>query len=123
MGNLRVHGGVTYTDKWQELTGRLTAASGAPASEFTVIAFPANREFWLPGSRRIVTARPGTNGEFILSGPGLATLPPGDYLIAAVTDLDRNEQHDPAFLATLVSSAVPVTLTPGGRMVQHLRIQ
>lgn len=114
---------VTYTDKWQELSGRLTTASGAPAAEFTVIAFPANRNYWLPASRRIVTARPGTNGEFALSGPGLATLPPGEYLIAAVTDIDRNEQHDPAFLATLVTGAVPVTLSLGGRMVQDLRIR
>ncbi len=114
---------VTYTDKWQELSGRLTTASGAPASEFTVVAFPASRDYWLPGSRRIVTTRPGTNGEFALSGPGLATLPPGEYLIAAVTDIDRNEQHDPAFLATLVTSAVPVTLTLGGRTVQDLRIR
>lgn len=114
---------VTYGDRWQELSGRLTAASGAPAPDFTVIAFPADKAYWLPSSRRIVTARPGTNGEFVLSGPGLATLPPGDYLLAAVTDIDRNEQHDPAFLATLVPAAVPVTLTPGGKTVQDLRIR
>ncbi|HET9269210.1 MAG TPA: carboxypeptidase-like regulatory domain-containing protein [Vicinamibacterales bacterium] len=114
---------VTYGDRWQELSGRLTSASGAPAPGYTVIVFPANREYWLPGTRRIVTARPGTNGEFALSGPGLATLPAGEYLLAAVTDIDRNEQYDPAFLATLVSAAVPVTLTPGGRTVQDLRIR
>jgi hypothetical protein len=114
---------VTYGERWQELSGRLTAASGVPAPDFTVIAFPADKAYWLPSSRRIVTARPGTNGEFVLSGPGLATLPAGDYLIAAVTDIDRNEQFDPAFLATLVPAAVPVKLTPGGKIVQDLRIR
>ena len=114
---------VTYGDRWQELSGRLTTAAGAPVPDFTVIAFPANRDYWLQGSRRIVTTRPGTNGEFVLSGPGLTTLPPGDYLIATVTDIERSEHFDPAFLATLVSSAVPVTLAPGGKTVQNLMIR
>ena len=114
---------VTYGDRSQELSGRLSNSSGAAVSDFTVIAFPANKAYWLPGSRRIVTTRPGTNGEFVLSGPGLATLPPGDYLIATVTDIDRNEQYDPAFLATLVASAVPVTLKPGAKTVQNLQIR
>ena len=114
---------VTYGDRWQELSGRLVTPSGAAASDFTVIAFPANKNYWLPDSRRIVTTRPGTNGEFLLSGPGLATLPAGDYLLAAVTDIDRNEQYDPAFLATLVPAAVPIKLTPGARVVQNLMIR
>jgi hypothetical protein len=33
------------------------------------------------------------------------------------------EQHDPAFLATLVAAAVPVKLTPGGRIVQNLMVR
>jgi hypothetical protein len=90
---------VTYGDRSQELSGRLLTPSGSNASDFVVVAFPANKAYWVAGSRRIVTARPGTNGEFVLSAPGLATLPAGDYLIAAVTDIDRNEQYDPAFLA------------------------
>ena len=114
---------VTYGDRYQELSGRLSNSSGAAVPDFAVIAFPANKAYWIAGSRRIVTARPGTNGEFVLSGPGLATLPAGDYLIAAVTDIDRNEQYDPAFLATLVASAVPVTLAPGGKTVQNLQIR
>ena len=114
---------VTYSDRWQELSGRLVTPSGAAASDFTVIAFPASKDYWLPSSRRVVTTRPGTNGEFVLSGPGLATLPPGDYLLAAVTDIDRNEQYDPAFLATLVPAAVPIKLTPGGKTIQNLMIR
>jgi protocatechuate 3,4-dioxygenase beta subunit len=114
---------VTYGDRFQELSGRLITASGAPVSDFTVIAFPTSKAYWIATSRRIVTARPGTNGEFVLSGPGLATLPAGDYLIAAITDIDRNEQYDPAFLATLVTSAVPVTLKPGAKTVQNLQIR
>jgi hypothetical protein len=74
-------------------------------------------------SRRIRTARPGTNGEFTLSGRGPLTLPPGDYLLAAVTDLDRYEEFDPSLLASLASSAVPVTLQPEQRKVQDLVVK
>ena len=52
-----------------------------------------------------------------------AHLPPGDYLLAAVTDLERNEEYDPAFLASLVTAAVPVTLLPGQRKVQDLVVK
>jgi hypothetical protein len=58
-----------------------------------------------------------------LSGAGPTTLPPGKYLLAAVTDIDRDEQFDPAFLGALVPAAVPVTLQPGEKRVQDLVIK
>jgi hypothetical protein len=114
---------VTFSDRHQELSGRLQSGSGAPASEYTIVAFPEDRAYWSYGSRRIVTARPGTDGRFTLSGPGPATLPPGRYLIAAVDDLGRDEQFDPAFLAQLVPAAVPIALAPGEKKVQDLAIR
>ena len=84
---------VTYGDRWQELSGRLTLASGAPATDYMMIVSPANKAYWIPGSRRIRTTPPGSNGQFTLSGAGPLTLPPGDYLLAAVTDLERNEEY------------------------------
>ena len=114
---------VTYGDQWQEISGRLQQRSGAPAPGYVVIAFPAEPAYWMSGSRRIVTARSGTTGQFTLGGPGPSTLPPGDYLLAVVPDLDRDEPFERAFLSTLVSSAVPVTLQPGERKVQNLGIR
>jgi hypothetical protein len=93
---------VTYSDRFQELSGRITGAAGAPVSEHTIIVFPEDKAFWISGSRRILITRPGTDGKFTLSGAGPTTLPPGKYLLAAVTDIDRDEQFDPAFLAALV---------------------
>ena len=89
-----------------------------------MIVFPANKAYWIPGRAGSARRTPGTNGQFTLSGPGPLTLPPGDYLFAAVTDLERNEEFDPAFLASLEPAAVPVTLLawtaqgpgPGGEM-------
>lgn len=114
---------VTYTDRYQELSGRLTQASGAPVSDYTIIVFPEDKAYWIAGSRRIVVSRPGTDGRFTLSGPGPTTLPPGRYRLAAVTDIDRDEQFDPSFLARLVPASVPVTLQPGEKKVQDLAIR
>jgi hypothetical protein len=88
-----------------------------------MVAFPADGAYWLSGSRRILTARPGVDGRYTMAGPGPLTLPPGDYLLAAVTDLDKDEQFDPAFLTSLMPLAVPVKLGPGERKVQDLVIK
>ena len=114
---------VTYTDKWQELSGRLQSQSGAPVSDYTIIVFPEDKAYWFQGTRRIVTARPGTDGRFTLSGKGLTTLPPGKYLLAAVTDIGRDEQFDPAFLSQVAAASVPITLGPGEKKVQDLAIR
>ena len=114
---------VTYTNRWQELSGRLQSSSGAPVSDFTIILFPEDKAYWFQGTRRIVTARPGTDGRFTLSGKGPSTLPPGKYLLAAVTDVGRDEQFDPAFLAQIVPAAIPISLGPGEKKVQDLAIK
>lgn len=114
---------VSYGDRWQGLTGRLQLSTGTAATDYTVIVFPADRAYWLPGSRRILTSRPGTDGQYVLSGPGPLTLPAGEYLLAAVTDIGRDEQFDPAFLASLAGSAVRVTIGPGEPKRQDLVIR
>lgn len=114
---------VTYGDRFQELSGRLQSQSGAAVSDYTMVVFPEDKAYWIPGSRRIVTTRPGTDGRFFLSGAGPMTLPPGRYMLAAVTDIDRDEQFNPAFLAALVPGAVPITLAPGEKKVQDLAIK
>ncbi len=114
---------VTYSDRWQELSGQIRQPTGAAVSEHTIVLFPADKAYWLSGSRRILTARPGTDGRFRLGGPGPGTVPAGAYLMAAVTDLDRDEQFDPAFLSALVASAVAVTIQPGEQKIQDVVIK
>ncbi len=114
---------VTFSDRYQELSGRLARSTGAPAPEYTIVVFPEDKAYWITGSRRIVTARPDTDGRFTLSGVGPTTLPAGKYLLAAVTDIDRDEQFDPAFLSALIPAAVPITLQPGEKKVQDLVIK
>ncbi len=114
---------VTFSDRYQELSGRITRATGAPAPEYTIIVFPEDKAYWISGSRRIVTARPGTDGRFVMSGAGPTTLPAGKYLLATVTDIDRDEQFDPGFLSALIPASVPITLQPGDKKVQDLVIK
>lgn len=104
---------VTLTDKLTELSGVLQTPAGAPATNYFVIVFAKDQAYWFSGSRRIVSLRPGTDGRFVT--PPASPLPPGDYLVAAVTDVRSGEWFEPAFLKTLVSSAVPVSLAEGER--------
>lgn len=114
---------ITYADRSQELSGRLQQSSGAPATDYTIVAFPSDKAYWIPGSRRILTTRSGTDGQFRLGGPGFITLPAGDYLLAAVSEIDKDEQFDPAFLTSLQAAAVRVTVKPGEKKTQNLSIR
>jgi hypothetical protein len=107
---------VTFTDATQEINGTLQDASGRPATDYTILAFPADRALW-SATRRIRTGRPSTDGKFTL-----ANLPAGDYLLAAIADLGPNESTDPAFLEQAVPAALKITIAPGEKKTQDLRI-
>jgi hypothetical protein len=51
-----------------------------------------------------------------------ADLPPGAYLIAALTDLDPNEWQTPAFLEQVLPAGVPVAIKEGEKRTQDLKI-
>jgi hypothetical protein len=108
---------VALTDRLTEVSGSLVNAAGRPASEYTVIVFPADQALWLPQSRRIVATRPASDGRFRVSN-----LPPGDYRIAAVTDVEQGEWFAPSFLAEIVGASRPFTLAEGEQRVEDLKI-
>jgi hypothetical protein len=82
-----------------------------------VIVFAAEAGYWVPGSRRIAAGRPGVDGRF-----RFADLPPGRYLIGAVTDVEQDQWFDAAFLEQLKAASLPITLPEGGRVTQNIRI-
>jgi hypothetical protein len=108
---------VTLTDKATELSGVLQMASGAPVSDVFVIAYAADRGLWGAGARRVQAVRPAVDGRYAMNG-----LPPGEYLVAAVLDIDPDDWNDPAFLEQLVPASIKVTLAEGEKKTQHLRI-
>jgi len=108
---------VTFADKSTELTGTLQDATGAATSDYSIIVFPSDKQYWQPQSRRIVSVRPGTDGRFTARN-----LPAGSYMIVAVTDVEPGEWFDPGFLEQLAAAAMPVALAEGEKKTQNLRI-
>jgi hypothetical protein len=108
---------LTLTDRRSDLSGTLQTASGVAAPDYFVIAFPADPALRTSGSRRLKATRPATDGRF-----SFADLPPGDYLLVALTDVEPDEWQQPDFLATIAPHGLKVTLGLGERKTQDLRI-
>jgi hypothetical protein len=100
-----------------ELSGFITDMQGKPAVDYTIVVFTSDQRFWAPGSRRIFTLRPGTDGKYTLRGA-----PAGDYQIAAMSDLEPGTQYDPELLKTLLVASTRVTLGEGAKLTQDLRV-
>jgi len=100
-----------------ELSGIITDQQSQPVSDYTILIFSADQRFWTPGSRRIFTARPGTDGKYTVRGA-----PAGDYQIVALGDLEPGTQYDPEFLKTLLVASTRVSLGEGAKLTQDLRI-
>jgi hypothetical protein len=92
-----------------------------PVDDYFVVVFPVARDLRWPGSRRLAFARSTTTGAFRVSG-----LPPGDYLIAAVSQLlgtrDGGEWQDPDRLLQLEARAERITLAEGQSANVSLRL-
>ncbi len=108
---------VTYTDKPASLTGVFQDRGGRAATEYYILVFSTDRRHWTPGSRRTRMTRPATDGAFSVKG-----LPPGEYFLAALADLETGEWNDPALLDELVPSSAKVTLRDGETTTQDFRI-
>jgi uncharacterized protein (DUF2141 family) len=109
---------VTMTNRTTELTGRLQDALARPAPNYMVVAFPSDPRYWIPQARRIQAERPATDGTFAFRG-----LPPGEYRLAALNDVEPGAWYDPALLRDLVAASIPVTLASGERKTQVLQVK
>ncbi|HEX7781068.1 MAG TPA: hypothetical protein VF424_17595, partial [Vicinamibacterales bacterium] len=108
---------VTFTDRRSELSGTLQTGAGEATSDVFVIAYAADRRFWGPNARRVQAVRPGVDGKYAIKD-----LPAGEYLLAAVTDIDQNEWQDPAFLERLQPASIKVTIADGEKKTLDLRV-
>ena len=108
---------LTLTDRHSSLSGTFQDATGRATSTTTVVVFPTNPAWWGETSRRVRVQRPGTDGKY-----SFIDLPPGDYVLAAVTDMEPDEWKDPDFLRSLVAGGVQVSVGEGEQKTQDLRI-
>ena len=109
---------VQYGDRNTDLKGVLSDATGTPSSEFSVVIFPSDERYWVPFARRMRSTRPATDGKFAFVG-----LPPGEYRIAAVTDVETGEWLDPEFLRQLLPASISVRLADGQQTTQDIRVR
>ena len=83
-----------------------------------MIVFPADEKYWLLGTSRIRTTRPGSDGQY-----AFRNLPPGAYRLAALTDAEPNEWSAPSFLRKIAPSSVAVTIAEGDTKTLDVRIR
>jgi hypothetical protein len=107
----------TFTDRHTELSGTLQNAANVPAPDYFVVVFSSERAFWRPASRRVQFTRPGTDGRF-----AFRDLPAGDYLIAALIDMEPSDLLDASFMERLIPGAQPVHLNDGEKKTQDLKL-
>ena len=107
---------VVLTRKRTELSGNIVDTNSRPDTDATVIAFAQDAKRWTAGSRFIRTARTNQDGRYNLRG-----LPPEDYYVVAIRDIEPGEWQDPEVLESLREVAVRVTFNEGETKVQDLK--
>jgi len=110
---------VEFIDQASELSGLVTDADGQPVGGLTIVAFSADPGRWTPAlASRFLRIMPlGTDGRY-----RVPALPAGEYYLAALAEMDQADLRDPAFLELLAQSAIRVTLAPGEKVVQDIRL-
>jgi hypothetical protein len=108
---------LVFTDRTQTLSGTIQDSSGRATSDYTIIVFPSDSNYWLPQARRIASSRPGTDGRF-----SFGSLPAGSYRLTAVTDVEPGEWYDPTFLTQLVPASIPISLADGEKKIQDIKV-
>ena len=87
------------------IVGNVTDSSGAPATDYTVVVFPADKALWAPSLRRNFGVRPANTGEFRVQN-----VPAGNYRVAVVKDAIWNAWQVTEFLESIVGASTPVTV-------------
>jgi hypothetical protein len=108
---------ITFGDRTQEVSGTIQDTLGNPTADYSIVIFASDKQYWVPQARRIQSSRPGTDGKFTFRN-----LPPGDYRLTAVTDVEPGEWFDPAFLEQLLNASIPVILREGEKKVQDIKV-
>lgn len=109
---------IVLTTAVTELTGRLTADTGTPATDYFIVVFPDDRTLWHPASPRVRMLRPAADGTF-----STRDLPAGAYRLAALIDVEAYELKDRAFLESIYDASISCTLAAGQATRQDVRIR
>jgi hypothetical protein len=108
---------VTMTDQTSELSGTLQTGPGERPADYFVVLVPADQKYWVVLSRRLQSTRPDQNGRYVFRN-----LPPGDYRVAATTDLVNGDLQDNTIVAGIAQTSAPVTLALGEKKTFDFKI-
>ena len=108
---------VTVTDRVNRVTGRVVQGSGTPGNGYTILLATTDRNYWVPGSRRILLARSDADGRYVFQN-----MQPGEYFIMAVDDLELGRQFDPDYLKVLIGKAARITVGDGVTLTRDLQV-
>jgi hypothetical protein len=97
---------VVFATRAPELSGSVLNADKQPVSTGTVFLVPDAARRDRPSAYR--TSALADGGTFRLRG-----LPPGEYTLYAMTDVEDGAWYDPEFLRSIEGKGVPVKLTEG----------
>ena len=109
---------VALTDQVTTVTGTVVDSQSEPVSDCFVVAFSTNPAAWRPRSRMIQGVRPDDAGVYKMSG-----LPPGDYYVAAIGDVEPGSWYDPALLEEMSRGASRMSLQEGDAKTVTLKIE
>jgi protocatechuate 3,4-dioxygenase beta subunit len=105
---------ITLTDRQAELSGKIQDAG---AADYTIVLYSPDRNHWRPPTRRVMTSRTANDGTFTFR-----SVPPGEYMLAAVEDVEPGEWYDPTFLQRLLPSSMKVSIGEAEKKVQDVRV-
>ena len=108
---------ITFSQHLPSIAGTVQGERNLPADDYVVVAFSSDNRRWGFQTRYVRSARPDQGGKFLLR-----TLPPDEYLVAAVEFLEPGEEGDPELLEKLRRHATTVTLGEGESKTVTLKL-
>jgi hypothetical protein len=108
----------TFAETASELSGTVSDGRGVPLADLPIVVFGADRASWFFNSRRIAIVRTDTAGRY-----SLRNLPPGDYRVAAATDLEQGEWYDSAVLERLLPEAAAGKISAVEKAIVNLTVR
>jgi hypothetical protein len=112
---------VQYASDVSQIAGTVRNAQGAPESSAFAVVFPADRQRWTspasPFPRRTRSTAVSSSGTF-----AFMSLPPGDYLVAAIPERLLDTWQDPKVLESLSRSATRISLAESEKRSVDLKV-
>jgi protocatechuate 3,4-dioxygenase beta subunit len=99
---------VVLTDRVTSVTGIVADSASQPVADCYVVLFGTDVGAWRPRSRLVQGTRPDEDGTYRFTG-----VPPGDYYLAVVGDIEPGSWYDPLLLGEWSKTAARVSVEEG----------